>query len=316
VINVEQGKSDQAEPARSRRGSASSDDKVRSFYELLDKMHHNGFYSDILGIKSFYVNFGYWAPGCEDHDEACEALAEELGEAAGITAGDHVLDVGFGYAEQDFYWLRTRKPEKIVGINVTPSQVRAAQQRAEEMEVGDRLDLRIGSATSLPFEDGSFDRVVALEASVHFDTRQKFFEEAFRVLRPGGVLATTDPLPPEVTRGKRSLMARFDEWRRRRIIPDDNWYPGSVYAERLKRAGFVNVDVRDITDRVFVPNAAYVREHCTKVLQDPRFNSFKNRIGIGWHLKLTALRASMMDYTLTVAVKPGTESPDGKEEKA
>jgi hypothetical protein len=24
----------------------------------------------------------------------------------------------------------------------------------------------------------------------------------------------------------------------------------------------------------------------------------------------------MMDYTLTVAVKPGTESPDGKEEKA
>jgi len=56
------------------------------------------------------------------------------------------------------------------------------------MNLGDRLDLRVGSATSTPFADGSFDRVVALESALRFDTRRKFFEEAFRVLRPGGVL--------------------------------------------------------------------------------------------------------------------------------
>jgi len=294
----------------SGRSGTSSDDKVRSFYELLDRMHDQGFYSDILGIKSMYMNFGYWGAGCADHDEACEALAEELGEAAGITAGDHVLDVGFGYAEQDFHWLRTRKPERIVGINVTPVQVEIAQKRAEEMNLGDQLDLRVGSATTLPFEDGSFDRVVALESSVHFDTRQKFLDEAFRVLRPGGVLATTDPAPPQVP-VKKNLTARLDEWRRRRIIPDDNWYPRSVYAQRLTQAGFVNVEVRNITDNVFKPNAEYVRERCTALLKNPQFKSFKHKNAIRWHLRLTEMRVTLMDYVITVAEKPGSGDSPG-----
>lgn len=287
-----------------KRG-ASSDDKVVSFYELLDRMHENGFYSDILGIKSMYMNFGYWAPGCRDHDEACEALARELGEAAGIGEGDRVLDVGFGYAEQDFYWLRTRNPKEIVGINVTPVQVEFARKRAEELGVADRLDMRTGSATTLPFEDDSFDRVVALESSVHFDTRQRFLEEALRVLRPGGVLATTDPLPPEVP-GRKGLVARLDEWRRRRIIPADNWYARGTYAERLKAAGFVNVEVRNITDNVFKPNAEYVRERCTALLADPNLKSSKQKSAIKWHMRLTEMRKTMMDYVITVAVKPGT----------
>lgn len=290
------------------RSTASSDDRVRSFYELLDRMHGNGFYSQILGIKSMYMNFGLWAPGCDDHDEACEALADELGEAAGITADDRVLDVGFGYAEQDFRWLRTREPREIVGINVTPVQVDVARERARELGVGDRLDLRTGSGTSLPFADGSFDRVVALESSVHFDTRQRFFEEAFRVLRPGGVLATTDPLPP-VAPGKKTLVARLDEWRRRRIIPADNWYPHTTYAERLTKAGFTDVSVRNVTDSVFPPNAAYVRKRCSALLDDPNFTSFKHRNAVKWHMRLTDMRATLMDYVITSARKPGPGTP-------
>ncbi len=280
------------------------DDKVRSFYELIDRMHTSGFYSEILGIRSMYVNFGYWAPGCADHDEACEALADRVAEAAGMTAGDEVLDVGFGYAEQDFRWMRTRQPRHITGINISPSQVTAARERARDLGLSDRCTFTLGSATSLPYPDGSFDRVIALESSVHFDTRQRFLREALRVLRPGGVLATTDPLPRIGPGVRKGLTARLDEWRRRRIIPADNWYSSSEYATRLTRAGFTDVEVRDVTDRVFAPNAAYVREHCTRLLSDPALRSYKQRSAVRWHLRLTLMRAELMDYVITSAAKP------------
>ena len=284
--------------------TASQENRISSYYELIEREFRTDLHLRLVGRKTQYLNYGYWAPGCSDYDEACEALADELGEAAGITAGDHVLDVGFGYAEQDFRWLETRKPARIVGINVTPNQVHAARRRAAEMNLGDRLELRLGSATSTPFPNGSFDRVVALESALHFDTRRKFFDEAFRVLRPGGVLATADVLPRELPNGRKTLAERFDEWCRKRVIPADNWHSRDVYAERLERAGFTDVDVQNVNDKVYEPNTEYMRKRCADALRDPRFKSFSRQQTIKWYLKTTELRAALSDYVIAVAKKP------------
>ncbi|MEO5874695.1 MAG: class I SAM-dependent methyltransferase [Streptosporangiaceae bacterium] len=292
-------------PRMFRYFTASPETKVRSFYEMLDRrLTSKSDYRDIMGIKQLYVNMGYWEPGCADHDEASEKLAEQLGAAAGISAGDRVLDVGFGYGEQDLFWLQTRNPAQIVGLNVSPSQVRVARDRAAELKLEDRLDMRVGSGTSLPFQDASFDVVVALESAVHFDTRQRFFEEALRVLRPGGVLATADMLPNPARRGRRSVLERLDDWRRSQIIPDANWHSRAVYAERLALAGFADVDVRDITDRVLLPQAEFVRGRCTQALSRTEFNSAKNRRGMNLFIKLSDLRAASREYVIAVARKP------------
>ncbi|MCQ6245747.1 class I SAM-dependent methyltransferase [Streptomyces malaysiensis] len=108
-------------------------------------------------------------------DEASQALADLVADAGEFGPGDRILDVGFGYGDQDFRWLETCKPEKIVGVNVTQ-----------------------GGATALPFPDETFDKVVALESAFHFSTRDQFFAQAFRVLRPGGLLVTADVIPFEV----------------------------------------------------------------------------------------------------------------------
>ncbi|MFJ2264628.1 SAM-dependent methyltransferase [Streptomyces sp. NPDC087844] len=288
-----------------KESKKSPEARVRSFYEIIDRMRGTDYYTELLGYESLHGNYGYWAPGCSDQDAACEAMAEEVGERAGITEGDRVLDAGFGYGGPAIHWARTRKPERIVGLNITPSQIRVAREHVTELELDKVIELRQASATSLPFEDGSFDRVVALEASVHFHTRQTFFEEAFRVLRPGGTLTTTDPVPREVPLpGGGGVTARLDDWRRKRVIPDANWYPRRVYAERLQQARFVDVEVRDVTDKVLEPNAAFVRERCATLLGDPRFTSFKHRSGIKVHLKLTASRLATRGYVLATAEKP------------
>lgn len=50
------------------------------------------------------------------------------------------------------------------------------------------FDLRQGTAEELPFASGEVDLVTAMTAAHWFD-RQKFLQEADRVLRPGGCLA-------------------------------------------------------------------------------------------------------------------------------
>jgi ubiquinone/menaquinone biosynthesis C-methylase UbiE len=49
-----------------------------------------------------------------------------------------------------------------------------------------------GDACAMPFGDGDFDVVMAVECVFHFPSRKRFFAEARRVLRAGGTLMVSD----------------------------------------------------------------------------------------------------------------------------
>jgi len=216
---------------------------------------HNNF-----AEKSLFLNLGYWERA-STYDQACQDLAELLGEAAQLGPTDTVLDAGFGFADQDLFWVKRFGPRKIIGLNITPLQIEVAKRRVAEAGLSDRIDLRFGSATEIALESESVDKVVSLESAFHFNTREKFLHEAWRVLRPGGRIAMADILPcatPEAFSFQRRMSEALGRllWQ----IPEANMYTAEVLDDKLKAAGFENRKLRSISDKVFLPFRNFSRK--------------------------------------------------------
>ncbi|MFG3708791.1 class I SAM-dependent methyltransferase [Micromonospora sp. NPDC047670] len=272
--------------------------RVRRFYEIQSPD------VEFAARRTHYMNVGYWADGATDLDTAAEALADKLADAAGLKPDDTVLDVGFGYADQDFKWLRERRVGKVYGLNITPHHVEAAQRRARAEGLADRTDFRLGSATELPFEDNTFDRVVALESAFHFYPRSAFFAEALRVLRPGGVLATADivPVSADVVRAAiQSGPLSFVKF----SIPKENWHDRDTYRQELVEAGFANPEVQSIKDQTWEGWRRYMADRTN----DPEFRAVVKpavRKSMAAHWKnqdLMKRELAQLDYVIAVGHK-------------
>lgn len=252
-----------------------------------------------------YYNLGYWEPGVTSLDTAAEKLADVVADTADLRPDDTILDVGFGYGDQDFHWIEQRGLKKIIGINITKLHIDIARQRARERGLADKVDFRQGSATAIPLPDASVDKIVALESAFHFDTREDFFAEAFRVLKPGGRLVTADIIPMAGGMPKADIRSHAIKWIRV-MVDDVNWYPSEEYGRKLDKAGFTAVDVRSIRDNVY---EEWRRYHVRRV-QEPAFQRrssklFYKMVAVAHRDQDTLVEElKSLDYVVASAQKP------------
>jgi len=266
--------------------------------DLSDRL--NDGFDDIL--KPLWFNNGYWKEA-KTYPAACASLAKLLSDGINLNADDVLLDVGFGFAEQDFFWVELYNVAKIVGVNITPMQVEFAKKRVKEKKLENRIELHLGSATDLQFENDSFDKVLALECAFHFNTRVDFFKEAFRVLKPGGILGLTDM----VSETGVTCLSFFKKMRLQYIqIPQANFYDRDAFAQKLREVGFVNVHVQSISNYVFSGASKYsMLRYINKLdiessIVELSPQDFESSVWSGYRAGLLGLS----DYILATAQKP------------
>ena len=119
----------------------------------------------------------------------------------GLRGDERILDLGCGRGAVLMLAAQRLTTGRAVGVDLWRSfdqsgnSLAATERNAVAEGVADRVELRTGDMTALPFEDGVFDVVVS-NFAIHNITRragrEQAIREAVRVLRPGGRLRIVD----------------------------------------------------------------------------------------------------------------------------
>jgi len=94
-------------------------------------------------------------------------------------------------------------------MNITEWQLAAGRDRLREAAAAPV----VGDAARLPIAAGTVDGIISVEAAFHFRSRRAFFDECYRVLRPGGVLSISDISVQRWPAGPAELLAGLTQLR-------------------------------------------------------------------------------------------------------
>lgn len=154
-----------------------------------------------------------------------------------LRSNDVVLDVGCGGGRTVAKLAAIAPQGKVYGVDYSAESVAMARKvNRRAIETG-RVEIREGSVSQLPFSDGMFNVVTAVETHFWWPDLPNDMREVFRVVKPGGTVVVI----AEIYKGADTAASKLAE---KYISPSGmKFLSADEHRELLRQAAFADVEI-------------------------------------------------------------------------
>jgi len=192
----------------------------------------NSFFKSFLD-KTMTYSSAMFTPDAQTLEEAQIKKYDNLCKMTGITAGDHVLEIGCGWGGFAVYAAKTYDC-RVTGITISKEQFDFARRRVIKENLTGKIQILLQDYRKV---EGSFDKIISIEMieAVGHKYFSTYFSKINELLKSDGVLGIQAIIIPD---------SRYEEYRKSVDWIQKHIFPGGL----LPSIGVINKTVGKVSD--------------------------------------------------------------------
>lgn len=198
--------------------------------------------------KSLAMHLGYFEHGELDNDIAKNKMNQFVADELGISnLTGTIVDAGCGIGGTCLYLAENYAGLKITGINISAEQIDLAKRFiAKKPYLKSNISFLCEDYSSTSILSGSVEALYSIESLCHAEKKNDFYNEAFRVLKPGGILLIIDYVDTLKNNDYNNISALKKVFEKGWAVNEYLISP----TEKLEKAGFTDISFKSIKPRV------------------------------------------------------------------